>query len=397
MNADNAGELQTIKTLDSLETKIERMRVTIQEFYTSSGLEQLYKSILDIITNVVSAMNSLPKAFGKIPIVALTVGMQVINSIKTILTYIITSVQTTLVKIKKETLSKIDETGNEGGQHAEQAGRKLAQRFKDGWDKIIKTVSTPEGRSDFWKNNKAGIGMALNTAGSAITTIGMNNYGNSRDADEDRSAGVLTGVGTAASVIGQLLSGNYLGAAITGITGAVTVFKMYNVTTERELELAQKRIDQAHQEAVLRKGEADDLKTSLDKLKQLEEAQYSSNEAMEEYIAYRNQLAEQYPELISHYTGEHDAVIDLADGYALLAQKRLAAAEASTAEAKERREEANTITGVASAALDKYNSQYDFLSNRWEGRFNPFQGATLANSLIYTGGWLAGINSSDVN
>jgi len=43
------------------------MKVTIQEFYTSSGIETLYRRILDIITNVISAANSMPKMFGKVP------------------------------------------------------------------------------------------------------------------------------------------------------------------------------------------------------------------------------------------------------------------------------------------------------------------------------------------
>jgi len=50
------------------------MKVTIQEFYTSSGLEDLYKNVLDIITNIVSAANSLPKSFGNIPLLAVTLG-----------------------------------------------------------------------------------------------------------------------------------------------------------------------------------------------------------------------------------------------------------------------------------------------------------------------------------
>ena len=39
--------LQTLKTLDSIDARIEKMKVTIQEFYTSSGLEKMYKGILN--------------------------------------------------------------------------------------------------------------------------------------------------------------------------------------------------------------------------------------------------------------------------------------------------------------------------------------------------------------
>ena len=68
------------------------MKVTIQEFYTSSGIEQMYKDILDTITNVISAANDMPKAFGKIPVTAMAVGMSIVSTIKNVLTLIISSI-----------------------------------------------------------------------------------------------------------------------------------------------------------------------------------------------------------------------------------------------------------------------------------------------------------------
>jgi hypothetical protein len=99
-NAEGTGELQTLKTLDSIDAKIEKMKVTIQEFYTSSGLEDLYKGVLDSITNIVSAANNLPKAFGKIPGMAIAIGASVINAIKSALTLIINSIATSMEAIK---------------------------------------------------------------------------------------------------------------------------------------------------------------------------------------------------------------------------------------------------------------------------------------------------------
>jgi len=78
--------------LDSIDAKIEKMKVTIQEFYTSSGIEELYKNVIDTITNIISAANSLPKAFNKFPARALAVGMSLITTVKSVLTLIIAEI-----------------------------------------------------------------------------------------------------------------------------------------------------------------------------------------------------------------------------------------------------------------------------------------------------------------
>jgi phage-related protein len=55
-------------------------------------LEELYKKVLDTITNIVSAANSLPKMFGKIPGVAISIGASIISTIKSVLTLFINSI-----------------------------------------------------------------------------------------------------------------------------------------------------------------------------------------------------------------------------------------------------------------------------------------------------------------
>jgi len=63
-------------------------------------LEELYKNILDTITNIVSAANSLPKTFENIPGLAIALGVQLIASIKSVLTVIIAEIQLGLERIK---------------------------------------------------------------------------------------------------------------------------------------------------------------------------------------------------------------------------------------------------------------------------------------------------------
>ena len=372
MNAEDASELQTLKTMDSLETKIERMKVTIQEFYTSSGLEDLYKNILDIITNVVSALNNMPKLFGNIPVIAITVGMQVIASVKSILQLIVTYFTKTFSDIKLKLVQNIQDPKLTNDYH--KAGYEHGKAYQEGFEegrkgaeeslKSLETDDEPK-KTGFLNSSKAAaVSMVANIIGSALSVAGTSMYGASTNSNTDRTAGLLTTAGGVASGVGGAITGakigsvfgpggiaigGIIGALISGLPGVIAGIDQLNVSIERELELHNKRIEAAHQEAVLRKGEANDLATSLDKLKQLEEAQYTSNEAMEEYINYRNQLAEQFPELVSGYDGEYNAIINLADGYDTLADKIRAAIDAEEKEKKEQVEKAKTSHRYAEA------------------------------------------------
>ena len=124
MDSEGTGELQTLKTLDSIDAKIEKMKVTIQEFYTSSGLEKLYKSVLDGITNIVSAANSLPKIFDNFPAIALSIGASLISSIKSIITLFINSIVTGLERVKGENMTFLEalvDIWRQGGKRSSEA------------------------------------------------------------------------------------------------------------------------------------------------------------------------------------------------------------------------------------------------------------------------------------
>lgn len=91
-SSEDTGTVQALKSLDSIETKIEQVRVAYQQFYTTIGVENVWKGALDGIRNYIDTLNNLPKLFGKIPIGALAVitdtvmlfkdlGKQILNSI----------------------------------------------------------------------------------------------------------------------------------------------------------------------------------------------------------------------------------------------------------------------------------------------------------------------------
>lgn len=81
-NAEDTGTLQTLKSLDSISAKWIQLKTNIQQFYASSGLEQIFKAALDGMNNFLSKANTLPKLFGKIPTTVISMLATIIMSIK---------------------------------------------------------------------------------------------------------------------------------------------------------------------------------------------------------------------------------------------------------------------------------------------------------------------------
>ena len=82
--SEGTGDTQAEKTLDSISSKLEQAKVAYQEFYTSIGLEDLFKGALDGVKEYINYLNRLPKAFGDIPIAAIGMVMNLINAFKLI-------------------------------------------------------------------------------------------------------------------------------------------------------------------------------------------------------------------------------------------------------------------------------------------------------------------------
>ena len=319
-DAAGTGDLQTLKTLDSIDAKIEKMKVTIQEFYTSSGIQDLYKTILDTITNIVSAGNSLPKVFGSIPGTALAVAGSLISIIKNTLTMIISLVQSELKVGAKgaedETVRSLRRIVTE----AHKAGKESGQGF---WVEFRKQGGVKQLGLEVGQL----FGQALSLAGAGLSIKGLSKYGASTSEKEDREAGTLTLGGALANLAGSALSGAAMGSMaggpgavigalqgtlsslITIIPNVISGISQYNVTLSRQIELSEKAAAQAQENVTRAKGEEKALETSYNQLKQLEEARYNSAEAEQEYIDYMNQLKDSYPALVENIDALGNATI----------------------------------------------------------------------------------------
>ena len=109
--AEGTGTVQMLKTLDSLESKINRVQVAWQQFYTTLGLENAWKGILDFLHNFINTLNNMPKLFNKIPVGAVAIVAQAILLVKNLLYKGIENI----AKIIHDTITdgKIQESGKE--------------------------------------------------------------------------------------------------------------------------------------------------------------------------------------------------------------------------------------------------------------------------------------------
>ena len=343
-DSSDTGDIQTLKTLDSIDAKIERMKVTIQEFYTSSGLQDLYKNILDTITNVINGANSLPKVFGKIPMLALTLGIQVINIIKNVAKLFVSTVSASIEQLKGNTSTVLSGIVRIFAQKGTESG----QALKENAEREISKIGTGAKIGAIIGQR---IGSLVSLAGSAVSLAAMNAYGSSTSKSQDLAAGSQMALGAGLNAAGSAISGaatgliagasiggtaGPIGAIIgavlglaSGIPDLITAINMNNVTLKREVELNQKQLQETKQTETTAKGRRNELENARDKLKQLEEVSRNSAESLQEYHEYMNQLAESYPNLISQIEVSGDRIIELTTLEAELANARLKTAQAT--------------------------------------------------------------------
>ena len=385
MTSEGAGELQTLKTLDSIDAKLEKMKVTIQEFYTSSGIEDLYKGILDTITNVISAANSLPKVFDKIPIQALAIGASITNIVKTSLTLLINSVQAGLNTVKGNTgsfLEGIITMWRQAGQRSTQAYNEEIDRGTSAYiERHESKLSQRANQVNQSRGASSGVqllsrygGMIASVIGSLLTISGMNSYGSSTSVGQDQSAGITTLGGGLLSAAGSAMTGFAVGGPVGAIAGAVSGIAMnmgsiisgidmLNVTTARRVELAEKDASEKKTEAAKQQGEVQNLEKALNTYKELQEASYSSTEAMQAFKDNMNQLADSYPGLISQMDEQGNYIIELESLEAALAAAReksaIATANATQAELQSKQEQRRAFQSTINSFSNLSNIDSD--------------------------------------
>lgn len=328
-NSEDEGALQMLKTMDSLETKINQLQNSVKLFYTSSGIEELMKFVVDFGTTVVNYFNNMPKLFGKLPVVVLTTLVNLISTVKQLLYNNITEL---IAKIKNDTKETATEIENNSEKSGTNAATRFVNAFKAKYQELKRLGSDiASGKTSFKDTALSGlqktvkgitkygtqIGAALQMASIAISN------GN------ERLAQGLSGTGNLASGIAQIASGSYITGAFSLISGMAQVFDAVNYTIEEKIADLEKELTELNNDALLKKNKYKTFESSLEKYEKLKEAQYDSAEAAQEAQEAANSLAEEYPDLIKSYDDQGNAIVEVADQEKLLAKLRRESADAA--------------------------------------------------------------------
>nr|DAH16408.1 MAG TPA: minor tail protein [Caudoviricetes sp.] len=316
-NSEDQGLLQMLKTMDSLDTKINQFTTSFQQFYTSSGIEQLIKYFVDFGTDLVNYLNGLPKLFDKIPIAALSTLMNIAAVAKNLLLKILATANAQLSKYNKELVQQAEEQGRKEEEAKIRGAEQARQNAKNGT--LNQDDENPNKQTaKFSKVASAltGIGVALQASSGIIAR------GNTQLAQ------AIGGTGSMVAGIGQMfttgIAGKIMGA-VSIISGLMTILDGLSESVEEKVDRLKDNVDKTKNELVQSKDEYKTLTQYKKKYEELAKSQYDSVKAKQEFLDIQQEIAAKYPELISGMDSEGNYLVSLTEGYNALAKAKHAA------------------------------------------------------------------------
>ena len=329
-NSEDAALIQQLKTMDSLEAKLNNFQTAWQEFYTDTGIEKLIKGIVDAGTMLLSYFSETPKLFGMIPIAAIGSLTMLVTALKTVGN----SLVDTLSKAWKDAKERVSKDAQEAGEAHANSYNSAVQKGTKEASPIVDNQQTKQGVSNLQKLTDKAVKYraALMAASVVAQTVGT---GLMASSEKDGSPKAIAGglINMAGGALQGAVTGASLGSAagpwgmiIGAVAGlgisALSSLDVFFETAEEKLERLKKEATELKNESIVQKNEATTLEDAIKKYEQLKEAQYDSAEAKQEFIEYSQQMAEDYPTLISQITGEGEAVLDVGRAYAQAAQSK---------------------------------------------------------------------------
>lgn len=331
-DSQDAATLQTLKTMDSIETKINQLKVAFQEFYTNTGIEELIKGVLEYVTSIINTFNNMPKLFDTIPVYALTVLARLIVGIKSFSLKILGTINDIVSKIGQTISTAIKNNTPEMNEQMRRSGQEGGKAYQEGVQQGIKgnKIDPSKGVQDSKKGKSS---KGLSTALTAVSAIGtaMTMVGLSIDENNRKTKAWVTTLGSVASNVGSMAGlgaqiGGGWGALIGGIVGVIASIPdiIVGIETatedvEEKIERLTKDVEDSNNEALLSKNELKTLTDYKKKYEQLAKSQYRSIEAKQNFINLQNEIAEKYPELISSIDSEGNYIVNLTKAYDNLA------------------------------------------------------------------------------
>lgn len=335
MNAEDASVLQYAKTLDSLESKLNQISNSFQQFYMSILNGPVIGSFLSFLNQVITGFTKLGNFSSLFNIISIVKG------VKTLASFLLTTFSDAGTSIS----IKLKQAFQEAVGVAREAGRMARLAYEDGFNgtNLQPNITLPTASNGGATGGKlANIFTNLKQNPSALWNLGLNLAGGVFSAIGAASSGSgHTGWGAGLSAIGSGLSGASIGlslggpvgAAIGGVAGVLSqlpaVIQAIGNSLEQEVENLKKKTEELNIRRVEDKQAAEDLSSYIEKYNKLRAAQYDSAEAAQEYVDVQNEIAEKFPQYVSYFDEGGNAIINMSTATEDLSRALNAAAESS--------------------------------------------------------------------
>lgn len=393
MNAEDASVLQYAKTLDSLESKLNQISNSFQQFYMSILNGPVIGSFLSFLNQVITGFTKLGNFSSLFNIVSIVKG------VKTLASFLLTTFSDTGSSIS----IKLKQAFQETISVARDAGRKAKLAYEDGFNGTnlqpnINLSATGGGTtggklknilSNLKQNPSALINLGLNVGGGLLSSAGAAISGNGNS----RLGSIFSAGGSALSMASYGLTlGGPMGAVAGGAIGLISqlpaIISSFKNALEESIENLKKEQEDANIKRVEDKQAASDLQSYIDKYNKLQKAQYDSAEAAQAYVDIQNEIAEKYPQYVSYLTESGDAVVNMSTATQDLSKALDQAAESAqtwadklveTKEAEVKSAEKNL--GLSSRKFDKSGLPTLSETEEWFYTAKPQQRAQVLQNI----------------
>ena len=363
-NAEDASQLQFLKSLDSVDAKVQQLQTSIQALYVNSGLEKTYKGILDFANRIVTSLDNISNNQGLLGVVGK------IGAAFTTLSTLITNLFTT-IKLKFS-MMQTEMTATQQAHNAKRIADEKLHALQEEQDIEKKKVMWQEYQQYLTKvqetedNKRLNSGLKASTKGKNFGMIASGlgiaatTYAASLDVNTQRNekawmtglGGALSGVGTAIA-FGGGIPGIIMGL-LTGLPSIMEAIGMSSESTTEKISRLKTNIENTSNEALKSKS---DLKTLTDykaKYDELSKKQYESTADKKAFLDLNNEIANSYPELITSMDAEGNALVNMTSAYQKLAQAKMTAYK-------------NDFIKNLNAELEAYGD-IDYLLNKYYGQ-----------------------------
>lgn len=341
-NSEDAGLLQYSKTLDSLETKLNNVKTSFQQFYMDIFDGEFVKGAVDDINEILKGFNKLGKISTTINLASLIIGAKAlanafidsfVGKFVSGFSEITSAGKNSAEQIRNSFLNSINQIN---------AGFRTIQEWRDknfigprrslsqGITQIVTAAPTQT------IMNAAGTGLTLlgtNIAsrnqglGGAVSSIGSGlNIATSISSTLvalKGTSGFLGTIGAAAGPIG-LAAG-----ALTALIGIISTIPSAAEKAQQEAEKAAKKAEESNIKRAKAQERVRGLEDGIEDLEELGKKRFYSDEDMQAWLDANNALFEKFPELAVKFDEAGNSIVDLASAEAELTAAREAASNAA--------------------------------------------------------------------